>query len=67
MKNSVYEVSDEVRALIGQVTTGLLTAGSVVSPQRLIQALYQLSENVGDTDTRRDCLELIHQLMRKMH
>lgn len=67
MKNSPYDVSDDVRALIGQVTTGILSAGSAVTAQRLIQALYQLSENVGDADTRRDCLELIQQLMRKMH
>lgn len=67
MKNNAHDFSEEVRALIGKVTTGLLSAGGIVTPERLIQALYSLSEQTCDADTRPDCLELIHYLMKKMH
>lgn len=67
MKNNAHDFSEEVRALIGKVTTGLLSAGDIVTPERLIQALYSLSEHTGDADTRPDCLELIQYLMKKMH
>lgn len=67
MKNNAHDFSEEVRALIGKVTTGLLSAGDIVTPERLIQALYRLSEHTGDADTRPDCLELIQYLMKKMH
>ncbi len=67
MKNNVQNISEEVRALIGHVATGLLSAGSAVTPEKLIQALYQLSENASDARTRSDCLELMRQFMKKMH
>lgn len=67
MKNNAHDFSEEVRALIGKVTTGLLSAGEIVTPERLIQALYHLSEDAGDDDTRPDCLELIRYLLKKMH
>lgn len=67
LKNNAHDFSEEVRALIGKVTTGLLSAGDIVTPERLIQALYRLSEHTCDADTRPDCLELIQYLMKKMH
>ncbi|QCA06658.1 hypothetical protein [Pantoea vagans] len=67
MKTNAHDFSEEVRALIGRVSTGLLSAGDIVTPERLIQALYHLSEHAGDDDTRPDCLELIQFLMKKMH
>ncbi|MBC0854849.1 hypothetical protein H0516_12875 [Pantoea stewartii] len=67
MKNNAYEFSEEVRALIGKITTGLLSAGDIVTPERLIQALYSLSEYTDDADTHPDFLELIQYLMKKMH
>lgn len=67
LKNTIYEASIELRALLGQVITELLSAGNTVTPEKLIQALHQLSQNEIDTDTRRDCMQLIQHLMRKMH
>lgn len=67
LKNNAHDFSEEVRALIGKVTTGLLSTGDVITPERLIQALYRLSERACDADTRPDCLELIQYLMKKMH
>ena len=65
MKNNAHDFSEEVRALIGKVTTGLLSKGDIVTPESLIQALYRLSEHAGHDDTRPDCLELIQYLMKK--
>lgn len=67
LKNNAHDFSEEVRALIGKVATGLLSTGDIVTPERLIQALYHLSKHAGDNDTRPDCLELIQYLMKKMH
>ncbi|MBT8500616.1 hypothetical protein DH20_16435 [Pantoea agglomerans] len=67
LKNNAHDFSEEVRALIGKVTTGLLSAGDIVTPERLIKALYRLSEHTSDAGTRPDCLELIQYLMKKMH
>ncbi|MCX3311005.1 hypothetical protein ORN12_18770 [Pantoea vagans] len=67
LKNNAHDVSDEVRALIGQVTKRILSAGYTVTPEKLIQALFRLSANAGDAETRLSCLELIQRLMKKMH
>ena len=67
LKNNTHDISDEVCALAGRIVTGLLSAGNAVTPERLIQALYQLSETTGDAESRLDCLELIQRLMKKMH
>lgn len=67
MKTNAHDFSEEVRALIGKVTTGLLLTEISVTPECLIQALFRLSEHSGDDDTRHDCMELIQYLMKKMH
>jgi hypothetical protein len=67
LKTNAHDFSEEVRALIGKVTTGLLLKEINVTPECLIQALFRLSEHSGDDDTRHDCMELIQYLMKKMH
>jgi len=67
LKTNAHDVSDEIRALIGRATTNLLLTGNAVTLESLIQALYQLSETTGDSEIHRDCLELIQQLLKKMH
>ncbi|MEN4739065.1 hypothetical protein ABEH94_22580 [Pantoea agglomerans] len=67
MKNNAQDISDEVRALIEHVATGRLSAGKAVTPEKLIQALYQFGENASDDEVRSDCLELMRQLIKKLH
>ena len=54
MKTNAHDFSEEVRALIGKVTTGLLLTEVNVTPECLIKALFRLSEHAGDDDTRHD-------------
>ena len=67
LKNNTHDISDEICALTGRVVAGLLAAGSSVTPEMLIQALYQLSKTTDDDGDRLNCLELIKRLMKKMH
>lgn len=63
LKSNAHDFSEEVRALVGKTVTELLSKGDVVTPEHLIQALY----HSGDADTYPDCVELIENLLRKMH
>ncbi|WP_234471835.1 hypothetical protein [Erwinia sp. S43] len=67
LKNNAHEFSDEVRALMGQIITELLSDGDAVTPERLIQGLHLFSENTDDADDYLDCMELIQFLMKKLH
>lgn len=67
LKNNTHDISDEICALTGRIVTRMLSAGHAVTPESLIQALYQLSQTTDNAEIRLDCLELIQQLMTKMH
>lgn len=67
LKDNTHDISDEVCALTGHIVTRMLSAGHAVTPESLIQALYQLSQTDGNTEICLDCLRLIQRLMKKLH
>lgn len=67
LKNNTHDTSDEVCALTGRIVRQMLSAGHAVTPESLIQALYQLSQATDNAETYLNCMELIQRLMKKMH
>lgn len=67
MKNNAHDISDEILSLIGRLVTGLLTPDNIITSDAITRALHRLSESTADSTTRIHCLEIIDQLMKKMH
>jgi hypothetical protein len=67
LKNNAHDISDEILSLIGRLVTGLLTPDNIITSDAITRALHRLSESTPDSTTRIHCLEIIDQLMKKMH
>lgn len=67
LKKHESGTSEEIFNFVGKAVKQLLTPDKILQPHELAEALYHLSEETDNPETRGSCQEVIKMLMRKMH
>lgn len=67
LKKNEKHISDDVVALVGRTVRQLLIKEGAITPEDLTGELQNMIEHSSDAEIRKDCNEIIAQLMKKMH